>query len=210
MALHGKKSNLSNNTSCCNDSVHRRSRSNILFWSALVLVVMGYILDILCQNNFVIIFPELDKMSESIRFLMDNMWMGLVIVILFVGLLGCMPREFISSILGKRESFICILRATVMGLFLDLCGHGILLIAMRLYQLGASLGQVMSFLIASTWNSLSLTVILISLIGWSWTLLFMISSMIIGVISGLIFDLLVKIKSLPSNPNKIELNDFEF
>ena len=145
MALHSKKSNLPNNTSCCNNSVNRGSRSDILFWSSLVLVVIGYILDILCQNNFVIIFPELAKMSESIRFLMDSMWMELVIGILFVGLLGRMPREFISSILGKRESFSVILRATVMGLFLDLCSHGILLIAMRLYQRGASLGQVMSF-----------------------------------------------------------------
>jgi len=81
---------------------------------------------------------------------------------------------------------------------------------MRLYQRGASLGQVMAFLIASPWNSLSLTVILIALIGWQWTLLFIACSMFIGIVSGLIFDWLVGRNTLPANPNSIELNDFKF
>jgi len=128
---------------------------------------------------------------------------------LFVGLLGRVPREFIGSLLGKGDTFIGILRATVAGVFLDLCSHGILLVAMRLYQRGASLGQVMAFLIASPWNSLSLTVILIALIGWQWTLLFIFLSMVVGIVSGLIFDWLVRTESLPANPNTVELNGFK-
>jgi len=137
------------------------------------------------------------------------MWIGLAIGMLFVGLLGRVPREFVTSLLGKGGSFSGILRATFAGLFLDLCSHGILLVGMRLYQRGASLGQVMAFLIASPWNSLSLTVILIALIGWQWTLLFIVCSMVIGIISGLIFESLVKNNTLPANPNSIELKDFK-
>jgi len=82
---------------------------------------------------------------------------------------------------------------------------------MNLYKKGAGLGQVMAFLIASPWNSFSLTFILISLIGLGYTLLFIVASMLIAVLSGYIFLLLVKNKTLPANPNTLTLdNDFAF
>jgi len=172
-------------------------------------VTIAYILDLLFTAEIVSSVPVLAQMSEAVRFLMNSMWIGLALGMFFVGLLGRVPREFVGALLGKGDSFIGILRATVAGVFLDLCSHGILLVAMRLYQRGASLGQVMAFLIASPWNSLSLTVILIALIGWQWTLLFIVLSMVIGIASGLIFDWLVRVKTLPSNPNTVELNGFK-
>jgi uncharacterized membrane protein YraQ (UPF0718 family) len=146
---------------------------------------------------------------SAVRTIMDSMWIGLGLGMLFVGLLGRVPREFVTALLGKGDTFIGILRATFAGVLLDLCSHGILLVAMRLYQRGASLGQVMAFLIASPWNSLSLTVILIALIGWYWTLLFIACSMFIGVVSGLIFNVLVASGKLPENPNTVDLNGFK-
>ena len=53
-----------------------------------------------------------------------------------------------------------LLRAALAGVFLDLCSHGILAVGMKLYERGASAGQVMTFLLASPWNSFSLTLIL--------------------------------------------------
>jgi uncharacterized protein len=187
-------------TSCCDGEQTKKSRPDLLLWSTVTLVTMGYFLHVFFTDELFSLIPALGKMSEAIRFLMNSMWIGLAIGILFVGLLGRVPREFVTSLLGNGDSFVGIARATVAGVFLDLCSHGILLVAMRLYQRGASLGQVMAFLIASPWNSLSLTVILIALIGWQWTLLFIICSMIIGIVSGLIFVRLVKNKTLPANP----------
>ncbi len=62
---------------------------------------------------------------------------------------------------------------------LDLCNHGILMVAMKLYERGASIGQVMAFLIANKWNSLTLTLILVGLIGLKWTLLFIVASLLL-------------------------------
>jgi hypothetical protein len=70
------------------------------------------------------------------------------------------------GVLGRKEGLGGILRATGAGLLLDLCSHGILLVGMKLYERGASLGQTMAFLIASPWNSISLTIILVG----SWAL----------------------------------------
>ena len=91
--------------------------------------------------------------------------------------------------------------ATFAGVTLDLCSHGILLVGTKLYERGASLGQLMAFLVASPWSSLSLTIILIALIAWGWTLAFVALSMVIGIITGIIFDRLVSAKVLPANPN---------
>ena len=146
----------------------------------------------------------LATMSEGIFELVNKMWLGLVAAVVFVGLLERIPRELVMSALGQGGTVKGILRATLAGVALDLCSHGILMIGAKLYERGASIGQLMAFLIASPWNSLSLTIIMISLIGWQWTLLFIALSMVIGIVTGIFFDGLVARGKLPPNPHKIE------
>ena len=193
----------------CSNETTKKSRPDILLLSTLVLVSFGYLIDLLFAEQLTSLPLAFGVLFSEVRGIMDSMWIGLGLGMLFVGLLGRVPREFVTALLGKGDTFVGILRATFAGVLLDLCSHGILLVAMRLYQRGASLGQVMAFLIASPWNSLSLTVILIALIGWYWTLLFIACSMIIGVVSGLIFNVLVASGKLPENPNKADLNGFK-
>ena len=66
---------------------------------------------------------------------------------------------------------------------------------------------MLAFLIASPWNSLSLTLILFSLIGIKWTLLFIAGSALVAVLTGWLVSLLVKRISLPGNPNAIDFDD---
>jgi len=113
--------------------------------------------------------------------------------------------------MGRENKFSGIIRACFAGLFLDLCNHGILMVAAKLYERGVSFGQVLAFLIASPWNSLSLTLILFSLIGIKWTLLFIASSAVIAILTGWLASLLVKHSSLPENPNTVDLDsNFSF
>ncbi|MCH2331258.1 MAG: permease, partial [Roseibacillus sp.] len=134
-----------------------------------------------------------------------RMWWGILLGIVAVGVIGMIPRQFITAILGPGGRFSGILRACGAGLLLDLCNHGILLVATKLYERGASLGQVFAFLIASPWNSLSTTLILISLIGLKWTLTIVLLSAVIGVTTGLITELLVRTGFLAANPNQRDL-----
>jgi uncharacterized membrane protein YraQ (UPF0718 family) len=194
---------------CCSTETTKKSRPDILLWSTLVLVSFGYLVDLFLSAQLAGLSSAVGVLFSAVREIMNSMWIGLGLGMLFVGLLGRVPREFVTALLGKGDTFVGILRATFAGVLLDLCSHGILLVAMRLYQRGASLGQVMAFLIASPWNSLSLTVILIALIGWQWTLLFIACSMFIGIFSGLIFNALVTTGKLPANPNTVELNGFK-
>lgn len=144
--------------------------------------------------------PWLNTMSDTASEMMRAMWWGVLFGIVAVGWLNRIPREVIIAALGPGHTKRGIVRATLAGLLLDLCNHGILMVAMKLYERGASLGQVMAFLIASPWNSFTLTLILIGLIGFPWTLAFILFSMLIAWISGMIFDHLEMNGTLPMNP----------
>ncbi len=139
--------------------------------------------------------------------LFGMMWWGLALGVLFVGILARIPRELVMGVLGREAGLGGLFRATLAGVFLDLCSHGILAVGMKLYERGASIGQVMAFLLASPWNSISLTLILFGLIGVGWTLLFILLSLVIGVITGSVFDALVSRGHLPANPWREELGD---
>ena len=143
--------------------------------------------------------------------LINKMWWSLLIGIITIGILSQVPKRVIIAALGTNKGVTGIIRATFAGILLDLCSHGILMVASKIYERGASTGQVIAFLVASPWNSLSFTVILISLIGTYWTIIFILLSAIIAVISGIVFDILVAKKILPENKNSIELpKNFSF
>lgn len=178
----------------------QKSRPDYLLWGSASIVAVGYLIHLLVGGQPAL--PEwLTVMSSGAYELINKMWWGLLMAVAFVGLLERIPRELVMSALGQGGTPRGVIRATFAGVLLDLCSHGILMVGTKLYERGASLGQLMAFLIASPWNSLSLTVVLITLIGWGYTLAFVALSMLIGIVTGLIFDRLVARNILPANPN---------
>lgn len=190
-------------SACCADEPH--GRIDWLLWISLSLVALLY------ASYWVLDFARLPEwvhhMSGGVVELVHTMWWGVVAGALFVGLLARIPQGLVISLLGRGGSVRGLARATLAGLFFDLCSHGILMVGMQLYKRGASLGQVMAFLIASPWNSLSLTVILIALIGLHWTLLFILCSALIALLAGFLADRMVAGGRLPANPNEVHLPD---
>ena len=195
------------NGGCC----HSGGRKiDWLLWISAVIIAAAYVTHWLAHESVASI-PPLAAFVHGAFELMNKMWWGILFGIAAVGILSKVPRELVISVLGKGNTFGGLLRATAAGVLLDLCSHGILLVGTQLYRRGASLGQTMAFLIASPWNSLSLTIILVALIGWFWTLSFLVLSLVIALIAGLIFDGLVRRQVLPANPNTVDLpEDFAF
>lgn len=194
--------------SCCHteETCHTPSKSkpDLLFWGSLVAVAFLLIIAFV-EPIFLASSPRLAIMAHGTHHLMSAMWPGLVAGAIFSGLLSKVPREFVVSILGRGGTFSGLLRATGAGVLLDLCSHGILMIGVKLYERGASAGQVIAFLLASPWNSFSLTFILVSLIGLKWTIAFILLSMLIALITGWLFDRCVSAGILPKNPNHVSL-----
>ena len=182
---------------CCGGG----ARFDWLLWGSFSVVVAGV------AGHFLL--PEAGHgrwqiFAHGTWELFSKAWWGLVMGMLAVGVLSQVPKELVARLLGRGGSFRGILRAVLAGTLLDLCNHGILMVGMQLYRKGASLGQVIAFLVSSPWNSLSLTLILFALIGWQWTLCFIALSMVIGVVSGRVADALVARGQLPENPHAMD------
>lgn len=186
--------------SCCDTPARR----DYFFWVCLAIVSIAYPLGAFLPHQH---DSAISVFTAGVFELFNLMWWGIALGIIFVGLLSRIPRELVMGVLGRNDGVRGLFRATLAGVFLDLCSHGILAVGMKLYERGASVGQVMAFLLASPWNSFSLTLILFGLIGVGWTLLFILLSLVIGIISGLVFDRLVTAGTLPPNPWQDELGE---
>ena len=199
-------------SSCHNEGGpgQQKKRFDALLWGSFSAVTVLFVLATFFSGS-IAAYPWLETMADTVYHMIHAMWWGVAIGAIFVGLLSKVPREFIISILGNGGTVSGLLRATGAGVLLDLCSHGILMVATKLYERGASAGQVIAFLLASPWNSFSLTLVLIGLVGLKWTLAFTGLSMAIALVSGWIFDRLVAKKILPPNHNEVSLpDDFQF
>ncbi|MDX1680048.1 MAG: permease [Akkermansiaceae bacterium] len=188
----------SEDESCCGGG---GGRFDWLLWGSLSVFLVGAGIHWWWDGA-----PEaLHRFGHGCWTLAAKAWWGLALGILAMAVLSRMPRELVGAILGRGGSVSGLFRAVGAGVLLDLCNHGILMVGMGLYKRGVSLGQTMAFLIASPWNSLSLTLILAALIGWKWVGLFILLSMVIALVTGWIVDRLVGAGKLPSNPNETDL-----
>jgi uncharacterized membrane protein YraQ (UPF0718 family) len=192
--------------SCC-PTESGRQRLDWLLWGSVSLVGIFYVLALFSAGHN----EWYEVIAHSVQELINVMWWSVLLAIVFVGLLSKVPREFIISVLGKGGTIEGLWRATLAGVLLDLCSHGILAVGMELRRKGASLGQVMAFLIASPWNSISLTIIMVALIGLPWTLAFIALSMLLALTTGWMFDRLEQRGTLPSTDLNAELPEgFKF
>jgi len=183
---------------------HTAGRFDYMLWISLATVVLSYGAHWLMPEA--IKAPRWLAIFASSAFdLVNTMWIGVALGIIMVALLSKIPREFVIFALGRGGGARGIIRATTCGVLLDLCNHGILMVAAKLYERGATTGQVIAFLIASPWNSFSLTLVLIALIGVGWTAVFILLSFIIAVVTGLIFEKLVSKGIIPGNPHQVDL-----
>jgi len=209
--------------SCCPSDEAGKPAFDWLLWGSFSLVSLGYLWHLFgfghvgdVTSSAEVVGSELNlsdvisAMAHGMFELVNTMWWGVLAAFFFVGLLARIPQQMVLSVLGQGGSFMGVCRATLAGVLMDLCSHGILMVGMKLYERGASLGQVMAFLIASPWNSLSLTIILVALIGLPWTLVFIALSMVIALLSGWLFDRFVARGVLPANPHQAERDaDYE-
>jgi len=196
-------------SSCCApENEEKKRRFDFFLWGSMIGVSVAIALTFLPSFES-LAGEKVIEFCASVRELWGQMWWGLLLGILAVAVLQFIPQRAVDRCLGTERGFVGLLRAVVAGVVFDVCSHGVLLISMQLYRRGLSLGQTMAFLIASPWNSFSLTLILIALLGWKWTLVFIVVSMVIALFTGMIFSFLVKIGKLPANHHRLDEADAE-
>lgn len=109
------------------------------------------------------------------------------------------PQGFIYKHLG-RTGKSSLFYALAGGFLMSSCSHGILAIAIQIYKKGAGIPAVITFLLASPWANLPVTILLVSFFGWK-GVLFIVTAGFIAILTGFIFGMLER-------GGYVEKNDF--
>ncbi|MEM8624486.1 MAG: permease [Pseudomonadota bacterium] len=191
---------------CCPPSTARdgpaRTPVDWLLWGTAITILAAYLAALILPQDEPL---GLGAFTHGIAEMMNLMWWGILVGMLAVGLIDRVPRAFVVGVIGRDQGARSLVRAVLAGVLLDLCNHGVLLVGAKLYERGASLGQVFAFLIASPWNSLSLTIIIAVMMGVEWMIVFLVASLVIAFITGLAVEALERRGRLATNPNRIDL-----
>jgi len=116
-------------------------------------------------------------------------WWAILLGFLIGGIIDYfIPRKYIEKYLSRHRKRT-ILYSIIFGFLMSACSHGILAIAIALYKKGASTASVISFLLASPWANLPITVLLFGFFGTK-AFLIVVSAIIIALTTGLIFQVL--------------------
>src|SRR6056297_3557208 len=143
--------------SCCGPSTGVDTptwrRVDWMLWGSGAIIVVSYLAGFVLPHDAPL---GLGVFTHGVQEMMNLMWWGILVGMLAVGLIDRVPRQFVIGVIGRDQGATSLVRAVLAGVLLDLCNHGVLMVGAKLYERGASLGQVFAFLIASPWNSLSL------------------------------------------------------
>ena len=107
------------------------SKTDWFLWIVVVAVATLYIAGLLVEHGEDAPW-QFSTLAHGVVELFNKMWWGLSLGVVFVGLLSRVPRDLVMSVLGHRDGLSSLFRATLAGVFLDLCSHGILAVGMKL------------------------------------------------------------------------------
>ena len=153
--------------------------------------------------------PPFAALNESMLAYVSIVWWAVLLGLFLGGVIDYfVPDGFIVRVLGKRSK-IALLNAVLAGFLMSACSHGILAIAIQLYKKGASVPAVITFLLASPWANLPMTVLLFGFFGWK-GILFVGGAMLIAVITGLVFTVLDQLGWIEGPAKNVEAKDLSW
>ncbi len=131
----------------------------------------------------------LSALNESLLSYLSIVWWAVLLGLVLGGVIDYfVPDGVIVRLLGERRK-ATLLNAVLAGFLMSACSHGILAISVQLYKKGASVPAVITFLLASPWANLPMTVLLFGFFGWK-AAYFVVGAMLIALITGYIFTVL--------------------
>lgn len=152
------------------------------------------------------LFPFLVPFRTSLTIHLKTIWWAVLLGLFLGGVMEYyVPKEYITHVLSKPKKRT-ILYSVILGFFSSLCSHGILALSIELHKKGASNPAVVSFLLASPWANLILTVLLVGFFGLK-ALFIIFSAIVIAIITGFVFQLLERKGLIEHNPNTLEIKD---
>ena len=149
--------------------------------------------------------PALNKLYDAFIDYFSLIWWAVLLGLVLGGIIDhYIPREYISKFLSTHPKK-SIFYAVVFGFLMSACSHGILAIAIQLYKKGASIPAVISFLLASPWANLPITILLFGFFGAK-ALFLVVSAIVIAIVTGFIYQFLDKKNKIEKNPHTVKIS----
>lgn len=114
------------------------------------------------------------------------------------------PHTYISKHLTTSRKRT-IVNAVGLGFLMSACSHGILALSMELHKKGASGPAVVSFLLASPWANLPVTMLLFGFFGWK-ALIIVLGALVVALSTGLMLQALDRSGRIEKNPNMVAVD----
>jgi len=151
-----------------------KDRLFIVTFITIILLIISYFVS-----------PLIDFFNAYIDYL-RLIWWAILLGFFIGGIIDYfVPREYIEKYLSRHRKRT-VVYSILFGFLMSACSHGILAIAMELYKKGANTSSVVSFLLASPWANLPITVLLFGFFGTR-AIFIILSALIIAFTTGLIF-----------------------
>lgn len=168
-------------------------------------IIVLSILGALCLLSYFL--PLLEPFRKTFFMYFRRIWWAVLLGLILAGVIDhFIPREYISYILAKPRKRT-ILYSVILGFFMSACSHGILALSIELHKKGASNPAVVSFLLASPWANLPLTIMFIAFFGLVKALYIIICAIVIAIITGLIYQILESRGIIETNRNTKSLDE---
>ena len=135
---------------------------------------------------------------------LQMIWWAVLFGFLLGGVLDYfVPREYISHLLAEKKKR-SVFYATLLGFLMSACSHGILALSIELHKKGASTPVVVSFLLASPWANMPITLMLLGFFGLK-AIYIILGALLVAFITGVVFQLLESKGMIEKNKNTLHL-----
>lgn len=167
-----------------------------------LLLVGGVFLGVLLLS----FLPLLAPLNDSLLQYLAIVWWAVLLGLVLGGIIDYfVPDGFVVRLLGGRSK-LTLVNAVLAGFLMSACSHGILAIAIQLYKKGAGVPAVITFLLASPWANLPMTILLFGFFGIK-ALLFVGGAMVIALLTGLVFTLLDELQWIEGPASDVDAED---
>ena len=181
---------------CCRHEPHKKRK---WYFDPLLLVSAATIILLALSFVLPILFKFRETFLEYLRIIFLPVLAGLIIG----GIVDhYIPSEYISKLLTKTKKRT-VLYATCLGFLASACSHGVLALSMELHKKGAPGSAVVSFLLASPWANLPITLLLVGFFGPKGLLIIM-AALTVSITTGLVFQILDQKGLIEHNRHTVE------